>query len=94
MDDFIILTDIQPEFDYVQEETIIVESRFVDKEPSYYSNYTPYTPYTTPLPTDGVYTYSFALYPENCYPSGTVNYSMPYKYPELKLSFEDSDQYH
>lgn len=91
--DFIILSEIEPEYDYVQEETIIAKSRFVDKEPCYYNNYTPnnYTPYTytTPLPENGVHTYSFALYPENCKPSGTINYSMPFKYTELKLSFDE-----
>jgi len=48
--------------------------RFEEKTPEYFNYIQPYQ-YHTRTPKDGVYVYSFALYPEKIQPSGTFNAS-------------------
>ena len=48
--------------------------RFEDKPPEFYNYIQPYR-YHTRTPREGVYVYSFALYPEKVHPSGSFNAS-------------------
>lgn len=48
--------------------------RFEDKPPEYFNYVQPYR-YHTRIPREGVYVYSFALYPEKVHPSGSFNAS-------------------
>jgi len=49
--------------------------RFEEKPPEYFNYIQPYQHHTR-SPKDGVYVYSFALYPEKTQPSGSFNASM------------------
>lgn len=48
--------------------------RFEDKNPEYFNGLQPFQ-YHTRCPRDGIYVYSFALYPEKSQPSGSFNAS-------------------
>ena len=48
--------------------------RFEEKTPEYFNYIQPYQ-YHTRTPKDGIYAYSFALYPEKIQPSGSFNAS-------------------
>jgi len=48
--------------------------RFEEKPPEYFNYIQPFQ-YHTRSPRDGIYVYSFALYPEKPQPSGTFNAS-------------------
>ena len=52
--------------------------RFEDKSPEYFNYIQPFQ-YHTRCPKDGIYCYSFALYPEKAQPSGTFNASTIHK---------------
>jgi Major capsid protein N-terminus/Large eukaryotic DNA virus major capsid protein len=65
---------------------------FKDKDAAFFNQLQPYT-YHSNSPRQGVYCYSFALYPEKVQPSGSFNATMINK-TQLYVTLTDSDKYY
>jgi hypothetical protein len=68
-------TDFENNYDLIEATTLYLNSTVLIGEDSTYFNYlTPYKCYNS-APQKGLYSYSFALYPTETQPSGTINLS-------------------